>query len=295
MSDSAPAIDGLVRHWDFVPTPLSPLRRLYRMRALLQRPVAPPRQLCLKPVTPRARWMVYFAYCPDGVLTPAHRFTLARLRALKLALLVVFASREPSQLPPELAPLCDGLYWKALPGYDFSAYTLALTEIAARSPGADVMLLNDSVLGPFADLDALMTRAPWQLSGLTANWQLQNHIQSYAFILRGLTPEVLRALRPVFFRRVALNAGHDVVLCQETRLARVAARSMSVGAFWYSGNISLPDPALMRPLQLLDAGFPFLKRSLLGKCSHLIARDAVLAAIGRFGHPLDFPPGAGPG
>jgi hypothetical protein len=39
-------------------------------------------------------------------------------------------------------------------------------------------------------------------------------------------------------------------------------------------------------MELLDNGFPFLKRSLLGKHQGFIERDAVLARLQAFGHPL---------
>jgi hypothetical protein len=56
----------------------------------------------------------------------------------------------------------------------------------------------------------------------------------------------------------------SVTLCFETRLARVASQSMSVGCLWL-GPDDGEDPSLSHALALLDQGFPFLKRSLLGK------------------------------
>jgi hypothetical protein len=60
---------------------------------------------------------------------------------------------------------------------------------------------------------------------------------------------------------------HDVIQVQETRFARVAARSLRVGAYWFAEKEQVLDPTLFRPIELITAGFPFLKRSLTG-CSH---------------------------
>ena len=97
---------------------------------------------------------MYFVYTPDGSLSAAHRYTLDRLRSLAGGVAVICATGERGKVPAELNGLADAVYWKGLGGYDFSAYGLAVREIAARSPGADLLLLNDSVLGPFGDLDA---------------------------------------------------------------------------------------------------------------------------------------------
>ena len=117
--------------------------------------------------------------------------------------------------------------------------------------------MNDSVFGPFVPLRPVLDNSRWDLTGFTASGELTNHVQSYAFCLRGVTP------------------------------ARVAARSMTVGALWYSDATRVHNPTLVKPMELLDAGFPFLKRALLTKSSNYIERDLVLERLARHGHPLD--------
>ena len=142
---------------------------------------------------------------------------------------------------------------KGLSGYDFSAYAVALREVATRSPGADLLLINDSVLGPFVDLDTLLEEAPWDLTGFTAYSLFENHVQSYALYFRNVTSPLLRSLRTVIPHRFAFNHHRRVVRCQETRMARVAARTMSVGALWYSEDSDLGDPSLASAVPLLNA------------------------------------------
>jgi hypothetical protein len=182
---------------------------------------------------------------------------------------------------------CDALIWKALPGYDFSAYTVALQQISRRSSGADVFVLNDSVFGPFSDFRPLVEKSPWALVGFTASNQITNHIQSYAFFLRNVTRFRMACLSPVFIPFASFSEPSAVIYLQETRLARVAARSMKVGAFWFGHTKDVIDPTLVRPLELLDGGFPFLKQSLLGKHKSFINQELVLAQLKNLGHPIE--------
>jgi len=249
--------------------------------------------ICLKPrgaeilaLTPRPEWVAYFVYLPDGHLTPSHRYTLERLRVIDLPILVICATREPSEVPDELRRFAAALYWKQLHGYDFSAYTMAASIIADRSPHARVLFLNDSVFGPFTDLREQAFNSPWDFTGFTASAMVENHVQSYAFAIRDLSRERLRALRPVLLPVLALKKRNAAILCQETRLARIASASMSVGAHWYGGGRGVINPVLEQPFRLLEAGFPFMKKSLLGKQGHYNKDDAAGEFLTRNSHPL---------
>ena len=247
-----------------------------------------------------------FVYAPEGQLTAAQRFTIAQMRNMAGRLALICATERMENMPVAALDDADALYWKALPGYDFSAYALALADIASLSPGADVYVQNDSVLGPFGAIDALIERSPWDFTGFLANAALENHIQSYAFHVRNVGPARLAALRSVLSTRWACERWRDVVNLQETRLARVAARSMQVGSLWFAPSVdrgefgmvdalrrklfrgataAVHDPGLVHATILLDQGFPFLKKSLFGKnrgFQDIATLDAYLA--GR-GHP----------
>jgi len=226
---------------------------------------APPFKV-LKPVTQRHRWLVYFIFAPAGKLEPYHHFSLRKLRQHDAGLLVIFAGKVPGEIPAAIADVADACYWKGLNGYDFSAYSIALNAIATHSPGADVLVMNDSVFGPLVDLTPFLDDAPWNLTGFTAtNVSGQKHIQSYAFILKDVTADRLHALRWIFPERFAFNSAVGAVSCQELWFARVASRSMLVGSYWYGEDAVSHDPSLTRAVALVEAGFPFLKRSLLGK------------------------------
>jgi hypothetical protein len=240
--------------------------------------------LPIKPAFAAPRWLVFFAYCPSGALTASQRFSLQQLRDLGLPLLVVAATREASAVPLELKDLGHALYWKSLSGYDFSAYTIALEAIADESPGATVFVLNDSVFGPFIDIRSDAFYSPWDMTGWTACGKIENHMQSYAFSIKNLTIARLERLRTVFFRHFSLADPLGVILCQETRLARVATRSMSVGALWCPNN-PMMDAPIEAPFTLLRENFPFLKKSLLGKYRSFQEADETLNWLDHFRHP----------
>lgn len=217
----------------------------------------------IKPVFSSPVWTLFFVYLPTGELNQTQRFTLCQLKKLNRSLLIVCAAPEPSQIPVELRDQADALYWKGMGGYDFSGYAIGLHAIAARSPGADVFVLNDSVFGPFGDLSPWLDRARWDLTGFTGSIQVENHIQSYAFMIRNVTKECLHHLRSIFPTSFSYNDIMPVVTCFETRLARVASKRMTVGSFWF--GLDGQDPSIIHAFTLLDQGYPFLKKALLGK------------------------------
>jgi len=69
-------------------------------------------------------------------------------------------------------------------------------------------------------------------------------------------------------------------------LARVAARHMSVGAWWYTDTTVHGDLCLHCPQDMIEAGFPFLKRSLVGKFAGSFQDpEKMQALLRRLGHP----------
>ena len=276
----------LTRDWTFVPSKPWMGAFAHRLKAKLMERQPPPRRIVVRVPRPRRRWILYFMFLPDGQISPAHHFTLDRLAALDAGLLVVCALPNPDVVPIAVFDQVDALVLKTLPGYDFSAYAIGLAALAEHSPGCDVFVMNDSVFGPFADLGREMDTAAWDFTGYTAYSLIENHIQSYAFILKNLDDARLRTLRPVLPLDFVYDRYKDVVFQQETRLARVASHGMSVGAKWYSHHRSNSEPTFFSALPLLDEGFPFLKKSLLHRNPGTYAPGTIAAVLEAQGHPL---------
>jgi hypothetical protein len=280
-------VDGLQRLWPFIAGSVSRWSGIQRAWRSFRRRSVRPEHRILKPVFPASRWNIYFVYSPDAGLSQCQLYTLKALRATGTPLLVIVATRDAQTIPAMLTDFADALVWKSLSGYDFSAYRIGLEQMSERSPGADLLVMNDSVFGPFGDIERLVVSAPWRLTGFTSSAQIENHIQSYAFVLKAFDGEVLSQLGEVMPASHAFDFAGDVILCQEIPLARVAARHMSVGSFWHSvAARSDFDPMLHKPFELVDAGMPFLKKSLLGKMHFFQDCDVVRAKLEELGHPV---------
>ncbi|KQU46015.1 hypothetical protein ASG67_15530 [Sphingomonas sp. Leaf339] len=277
--------DTLTRDWTFVPSTPWSGAFVHRLKAQLTERRPPPRRLIMKAPDHRKRWVLYFMFLLDGEVTAAHRFTLERLAALDAGLFVICALPSPDTVPAVIFDYADAVVAKGLEGYDFSAYAIGLNMIVENSPGCDLFVMNDSVFGPFTDLGSEMDTALWRFTGYTAYSLIENHIQSYAFILKGVDQGMERALRPVLPRGFVYDRYKDVVFQQETRLARVASRGMSIGAKWYSHHRSNSEPAFFCALSLLKTGFPFLKKSLFRKMPGTYDPDAVAAVLEELRHP----------
>jgi lipopolysaccharide biosynthesis protein len=275
---------GVVRNWSFHPTQRSVSDiTLAWLRGFRRKPR--PDSLVLKPLVAVGEWAIVFVFAPDQQLQPRHEFTLRRLRDEGFRVAVICATAERGKVPDALNQYCDALYWKDLPGFDFSAYTLALEEAVARIAGSDVLILNDSVFGPLNPLKPLLRQSRWDLTGFTGAKGVENHIQSYAFRFREVDAGKLAAMRQIFPSGYCFNHMGSVVGCQEIPMARIAHRSMRVGSLWFPQSPNIDDPCLDVPERLLEDGFPFLKRSLLGKFSFFGKRDVALQCLARYGHP----------
>lgn len=279
-------ISGLKTYWDFEPSTVSLRHKWQRMTCHLWRRIDRPSHAMISRPYPAERWNLYFVYCPDGALSVSHRYTIDRLRSAGHPLLIVCGTSAPEKIPPELQSSCDSLYWKDLPGYDFSAYRIALEAICEHSPGATVFMMNDSVFGPFVDINPYVEYAPWDLTGFSASAIGENHIQSFAFIIKHLTGHVLKHFDSVFFPDAAYARLGDVILCQELKLARVGSYNLSVGSYWYNPIGKEFDSMLHIPFDMVRAGMPFLKRSLLGKMSKFQDPQAVRQCLDEMGHPI---------
>jgi lipopolysaccharide biosynthesis protein len=225
-------------------------------------------------------------YLPDGKLSVHHNFTLARLQSEAASLMIVCACPPEHAVLDTLAQQCDSLCWKAMQGYDFSGYAIGLSVLADCVAGSDVFVMNDSVIGPFSRLTPFIDEAQWRLTGLSAAAEVENHLQSFALIFRHLDTFFMQAIRSAISPRWCYDQASAVILLQETVLARVASEHISVGSYWYTDGSRYRDLSLNCPEQLIDAGFPLLKRSLFGKfAGNFQDPKAMHALLKRLGHP----------
>jgi lipopolysaccharide biosynthesis protein len=153
-------------------------------------------------------------------------------------------------------------------GYDFGSWATALDRYPRLFDADRVLLLNDSLAGPFAPIDRLLARFQDSTAdawAMTDTSQFGHHLQSYFFGFPG------RSLREPPLRRfwsdVRVEATKDDVIWRnEIGLSSLLRRER------YAWDVAVPyqrvvpagkNPTILGWRALLDRGLPFVKRELL--------------------------------
>jgi hypothetical protein len=176
-------------------------------------------------------------------------------------------SAEPLRWP---GPLPEGTVVLRRPneGYDFGSWAVALDCFPQVAALDRVILTNDSMAGPFAPLGPLL--ADFEAAGtdvwsLTDSYQLGHHMQSFFVGFRGgvLGEPALRT----FFRRIRVEPTKmDVVERYEVGLTVACLRggyTMSTRFRAQDLGVGGENPTLAGWHRLLEAGFPFVKRTMI--------------------------------
>ena len=161
-------------------------------------------------------------------------------------------------------------------GYDFGSWAVGMSLVPATRTAANVVLTNDSLVGPFASIDQILgafenSRA--DVWGLTDTRQFRYHLQSYFLGFRqGALGEPALARfwanvrhessREGFIKRG--EVGLSVLLEQE---------GYAVDALFKTATV-VPggeNPTIYGWRKLLELGYPFVKRTLI--TDPTVARD----------------------
>jgi hypothetical protein len=160
-------------------------------------------------------------------------------------------------------------------GFDFAAWAHAWARCGDLSGCTRLLLVNDSIVGPLDGqaFDALLARvraSPADLVGATWCAAPLPHLQSF-FLSLGPRALASAACRE-FFEGVRILPGKDQVIdayeCTLTR--RLAAGGLAAAPLFppLGDDPRSPDDSTMRWEALLEAGFPFVKGSVLRSRRH---------------------------
>lgn len=169
---------------------------------------------------------------------------------------------------PEVRPSNVTVLRRPNLGYDFGSWATALDRYPAIAAADQVLLLNDSLAGPFQPIDQLLRhfdQSGADVWGMTDTCQFGRHLQSYCLgFKRGCLTEGPLAR---FWRGVRVERSRDDVIWRyEIGLSRLLHRErFSIdAAIGYRKVVSEgQNPTIIGWRRLLDAGFPFVKRQLL--------------------------------
>ena len=178
-------------------------------------------------------------------------------------------------------------------GYDFGSWATALDRYPAIASTPHVLMLNDSLLGPFGPIDHLLEhfhRSAADVWSLTDSTQFFHHLQSYCLGFKGR--RLLEAPLASFWRTIRAEESREGVIWRnEIGLSRLLDRERFVIEaaipYWRVVTES-QNPTILGWRGLLDKGFPFVKRQLLRE-PH-VAPDGLLVRAEvrrRFGVEVD--------
>ena len=153
-------------------------------------------------------------------------------------------------------------------GYDFGSWATALALFPQIASAERVILVNDSLVGPFASLSTMIADFEQSFSdvwGATDTLEYIPHLQSY---LLGFTNGVLMhpSLKS-FWRHVRVIDDKDAIVARyEIGLSRLVSREGFLARSWFSHHLIVPEggnPTTIGGSRLVKAGFPFVKRILV--------------------------------
>ncbi|KAB7744825.1 hypothetical protein GA707_09640 [Nostocoides sp. F2B08] len=186
-------------------------------------------------------------------------------------LLVCSRERGSAVTAPDAVPHGVAIVSRANAKYDFGAWAAALDAHPALTQAGHVLLTNDSVIGPLPSdspgLRATLDRAEAsraQVWAATRGVTGAEHLQSY-FLLFNDGALSLPPVRDFFTTLPRTRDRIDLVRAYEHGLTRtLAAASIRTGWGWDHASFGVGpgfNPSLCWH-ELLDAGFPFVKRRL---------------------------------
>lgn len=219
------------------------------------------------------RAAIYVHFDPNGVI---HEYVLHQLNELKKAgFATTFVSNSPCfsmQSAKNASLLCSRLMWRRNTGYDFGAYKDGIASLGDTAELEQLLLLNDSVYGPFWSLNTILQEADTIASdfwGITDSFQYSHHIQSYFMLFqsRALNAPAFKN----FWRRFPyLNDKRWIIRNGEVRLSKLLENAN------LKGNVLAPyRKVAARSLALIEsasaeadsvAGLDHLKADLAQNC-----------------------------
>jgi lipopolysaccharide biosynthesis protein len=184
---------------------------------------------------------------------------------------VIVVSSAPTELSlvwPGASPAGVTVVRRPNVGYDFGSWSTALDRFPRIRDARRVLLMNDSLAGPFAPIDGLLDRfsaSAADVWALTDTMQFGYHLQSYCL---GFTNGCLRE-RPLeeFWHDIRVEPSRDDVIWHgEIQLSRILSRERFIMEAAFPHQRIVPEgknPTIIGWRRLLELGFPFVKRQLL--------------------------------
>ncbi|MDE2299852.1 MAG: hypothetical protein KGL99_14845 [Burkholderiales bacterium] len=196
------------------------------------------------------------------------------LRAGVNVVLIVNTELAPDQivLDAALSSRLSGVLVRENVGFDFAAWAHAYLLCEQRDRWTRLMLVNDSIVGPLntADFDRMLMRlrnSIVDVVGLTESRSPLPHVQSF-FLVFNATALRSKVVQDFFQHMLSLPTKSQVIDVYETRLTQVLRlHGLRCEALFdpLSHDPHSSNDTYFRWDQLIHAGFPYIKASVLAK------------------------------
>jgi len=209
---------------------------------------------------------------------------------------IIFVSNAPALSENAIAldflnKICMCVYIRDNDSYDFGCWAFGITRNLSqiRSHYDNLVCCNDSCIGPFSDLQPILNdfiRANVDVGGLTANKDRGLHLQSYfIFYSKNIIDSSL--FLDFWLNIRSWSNKDDIINHYEVSWLRVLILSDFNVSVYFSEYFDAYNNTVMKPLELLQAGFPFIKREVIEKNPFKINIDELLSSVSKL-HPQVF-------
>lgn len=199
----------------------------------------------------------------------------------------------PLRWPGDGVPPATTVYRRPNVGYDFGSWAAVLAAHPDLAHAGDVILLNDSLVGPFAPIAPILHEfesSSADIWGLVDSTHVAHHLQSYWVGYRcGVLAEApLRA----FWSDIRVEpTKQDIIRRYEVGAMRYWRRNGYAVAVGFPYDLVVRDgfnPASFGWRRLLEFGFPFVKREIaVNPPPEILDGDQVASVVAaRFGADL---------
>lgn len=215
------------------------------------------------------RVAVFAHWSTSPRLTRSVRTTVSAIVGAGYRVVIVSTSENPEPLDwQDERPNGVTVIRRPNLGYDFGSWATALDRYPVMLEAQRILLVNDSLAGPFATIDPLLERfhdSSADAWAVTDTAQFGYHLQSYILGFPGHSlrePPLRRFWRDVRVERTK----DDVIWRNEIGLSELLRRER------FASDVAIPfqrvvpkgtNPTIVGWRKLLDRGFPFVKRELL--------------------------------
>jgi len=242
---------------------------------------------------PLQRVALFAHYDGQGEVKPYIVELLRRLQPHCAEILFVSTAGLSEAELAKVQPFCSRSIAQPNLGYDFCMWQAALRELDLAAID-ELLLTNSSVFGPLVPLGPAferMTASNADFWGMTDNFAMAWHLQSYFLVLKKrvlCSPSFARFFASVlpYEDKWQVVRSYELGLTQFLVEQGFAAAAFAPVGCWLDSPTAVVrlrearlDSTLFFPLELLQAGMPFVKALLLRENPGRVALQPVLRAM----------------